>query len=120
MADIITEVNKDGDEDDFGEDAFDTVIAETNAGDLRIDDDKEEKHKDDIGDVADITPNDTNRRGGVVGEGFYDEEIVDDAVNAVYGFADDAGGRTDEPADGIGLVGTSGAGVFVFGGGGGI
>ena len=120
-ADDEGEVNQNGADDDFREDSFDAVIAEADASDLGIDDDQDKDNKDDVSDAADVFPDETDGGFFIEGDGFDNEEVFDDVVNTVDGVRDDAGGRTDEPADGAGLVPTgvfSGAGLgfgFVLG-----
>lgn len=113
------------------------IIINTEAGELRIDDDKEENHEDDISDVARVLPDQVDRRGIVHGEGADSGEVFDqDAVDGVDTASEEIGHRTKNPSKltsflatsvgslffpiGVGFVGGVGIGSFRIGGFGGI
>lgn len=98
------EVDEDDGDDKAREDAFDAVVVDAEAGELRINDDKEEDDEDDVGDVAGVLPDEVDGRVGFHTKGRNNRKTIYDVVDSIDEFGDDTGGRTDNPSEGADLV----------------
>ncbi len=99
-ADNITEINKDDGDDNAGESAFDTVIINTEAGKLGINDNKKEDDEGEVTEFADFVPDLVDGGFMVIENRLDDEDVADGGVGAIDNAADDLGGGTDNPREG--------------------
>lgn len=98
------EVDEDDGDDKAREDAFDAVVVDAKAGELRINDDKEEDDEDDVGDVAGVLPDEVDGRVGFHTKGWNNRKTIYNVVDSINEFGDDTGGWTDNPSEGADLV----------------
>lgn len=98
------EVDEDDGDDKAREDTLDAIVVDAEAGELRINDDKEEDDENDVGDVAGVLPDEVDGRVGFHTEGWNNRKTIYDVVDSINEFGDDAGGRTDNPSEGADLV----------------
>lgn len=98
------EVDEDDGDDKAREDAFDAVVVDAEAGELRINDDKEEDDENDVGDVAGVLPDEVDGRVSFHTKGWNDRKTIYDVVDSIDEFGDDAGGWADDPSEGADLV----------------
>lgn len=102
--DVKTEVDKDSRDDNARENAFDAVIIDADASDLRIDDNQNKDDKDEIGEVANFLPNLINTGRSVGGDGLDDEDIFDGTIEVVDETAAGLDATTNNPREGVGGV----------------
>lgn len=98
------EVDEDDGDDKAREDAFDAVVVDAKAGELRINDNKEEDDENDVGDVAGVLPDEVDGRVGFHTKGRNNRKTIYDVVDSIDEFGDDAGGWADNPSEGTDLA----------------
>ena len=66
---------------------------------MRIDNNEEKDDKDDVGEIAEVLPNDENGGFFVGEERFNSEKVADEVIHSVDTSASKIDERADEPAD---------------------
>jgi len=112
-ADDVANIYEDGGDNNAWKSFLDAVIINSDTGDLRIDNDKEEDDEDNISDIAEITPDYMNRGVIVDGDWIDFDEIFENFVGAVNNVSEKTSSRTDEPTNAADLV-VTGLGILVI------
>ena len=93
--DKVAEVDKDSGDDNARESTFNTVIIDTDTGDLRVNNNQEEDDEDDVGDISEVGPDDVDWRSGFSRNRVNSDKVFKDFIGAIDDICEETGARTD-------------------------
>ena len=102
--DDVAKVYEDGGDNNARKNTLDAVIINTETSELRIDDDQEEDNKYYIGDVTEIFPNNMDWAFFIGWDWINLDKILKNIVSAIDNIGEEAGTRTNKPANTADLI----------------